>query len=100
MKYNRPDFGFNDYMIFDEDSKVDSKPNGWQKIMDCVKIYPQFERVRNYIDFIHEKKIVFREYVIKLFGISEMELFKTVFYFFRIGFEDCLNQMKNLFNPL
>jgi hypothetical protein len=57
MKYNRPDFGFNDYMIFDEDSKVDSKPNGWQKIMDCVKIYPQFERVRNYIDFIHEKKI-------------------------------------------
>jgi hypothetical protein len=44
-------------MIFDEDSKVDVKHNGWGKIMDCVKIYPQFERVRNYIDFIHEKKI-------------------------------------------
>ncbi len=57
IKYNRPDFGFNDYMIFDEDSKVDAKHNGWVKIMDCVKIYPQFERVRNYIDFIHEKKI-------------------------------------------
>ena len=25
--------------------------------MDCVSIFPQYERVRNYIDFIHGKKM-------------------------------------------
>ena len=47
-----PDFGFNESLSFDE-----SQECGWNTFMDCVSIMPKCERVRNYIDFIHKKKI-------------------------------------------
>jgi hypothetical protein len=69
----RPDFGFNDYMAFeDQDDFVSS--NGWRKFMDCVAIYPHCERVRNYIDFIHSKKMdELKKKMVKVRKIREYE---------------------------
>jgi hypothetical protein len=56
IPFRHPDFGFNDYMTFKEE---DNEPNdkGWKRFMDSVSMFPQFERVKNYIDFIHTKKM-------------------------------------------
>jgi hypothetical protein len=42
-------------MTFKEEE--DSNEKGWKRFMDSVSIFPQFERVKNYIDFIHSKKM-------------------------------------------
>ncbi len=60
VKYKRPDFGFNDYMNFnpdDDDEEQRGKGHLWRIFMDCVSSNPKNERVGNYIDFIHKKKI-------------------------------------------
>lgn len=56
MPYARPDFGFNDYMSFDE-IDFNAGMNGWRKFLDCFSLVPKYERVKNYIEFIHDKKI-------------------------------------------
>jgi hypothetical protein len=53
IKFKRPDFGFNDKLTFDDLAEE----GGWKKFMDCVSMEPQNQRVQNYIDFIHQKKI-------------------------------------------
>ena len=64
MKYKRPDFGFNDDMVFenvDHEYDIGDQPlykqAGWRKFMDAIAVFPQNERVKNYIDFIHNKKL-------------------------------------------
>jgi hypothetical protein len=63
MGFKRPDFGFNDSMIFGEVSNdfMGDQPSymqaGWRKFMDAISLQPQNERIKNYIDFIHQKKI-------------------------------------------
>ena len=62
MKYKRPDFGFNDRLTYTPVDEADVEKEtyqgeGWRKFLDCIKIKPQNERVRNYIDFIHKKKL-------------------------------------------
>ena len=52
IQYSKPDFGYNDFMTFE-----DEETKGWLAMMDCVAILPKCERLRNYIDFIHRKKI-------------------------------------------
>ena len=56
MPFSRPDFGFNDYMNFDDDLESQGI-NGWRSFLDCFSLVPKYERVKNYIDFIHDKKI-------------------------------------------
>ena len=56
MPYARPDFGFNDYMSF-EDNDENCGINGWKSFLDCFSLVPKYERVKNYIEFIHDKKI-------------------------------------------
>ena len=53
VRFNRPDFGFNDYMSFDEQC---GSGKNWQKFMDCVSLFPKNERVQNYISFMQGKK--------------------------------------------
>lgn len=57
MPFARPDFGFNDYMSFEQGDEAFSALNGWKKFMDCFSLVPKYERVKNYIEFIHEKKM-------------------------------------------
>jgi hypothetical protein len=54
VKFKRPDFGFNDYMTFDE-NEYDAL-SGWNKLIPLLSIFPKYERVNNYINFIQEKK--------------------------------------------
>jgi hypothetical protein len=56
MPYARPDFGFNDFMSF-EDTDESGHINGWKSFLDCFSLVPKYERVKNYIEFIHDKKI-------------------------------------------
>lgn len=50
--YQMPDFGFNyNFSFVLEDEKLQGA--GWRKFMDCVSIFPKYERVKNYIDFVN-----------------------------------------------
>lgn len=57
MPFARPDFGFNDYMSYEQGEEIFTGFNGWRKFMDCFSLVPKYERVKNYIEFIHEKKM-------------------------------------------
>ena len=48
--YKRPDFGFNDFLTFEE------KQHYWKRVSDCIKNKPEQERLQNYISFIQQKK--------------------------------------------
>ena len=50
VKYKRPDFGFNDYMTFNENEY--NALSGWNKLIPLLSIFPKYERVNNYINFI------------------------------------------------
>ena len=52
MEFKRPDFGFNDQLVFEESHEFDVM-QGWIKFMDAVSTSPSNERIKNYIDFIH-----------------------------------------------
>ena len=51
MKYKRPDFGFNDFLTFDEESNED---NLWSRLIDCVKNNPEQERLQIYIRLMQQ----------------------------------------------
>lgn len=51
--FKRPDFGFNDYLTFEEEQ---SSQQFWKKIGDCIKTKPEQERLLNYITFVSRKK--------------------------------------------
>lgn len=55
MPFARPDFGFNDYLTFEQPSSGGS--HSWKKFMDCFAIVPKYERVKNYIEFVNNKKV-------------------------------------------
>jgi hypothetical protein len=57
IKFKKPDFGFNDYMTFDNIEEQTLNGKGWRIFMDCVQREPENQRVINYINFIHQKKI-------------------------------------------
>lgn len=59
IKYSYPDFGYDGILSFseNEDSDEGYKGSGWRKFMDCVSIQPKFERVKQYINFVNQKKI-------------------------------------------
>jgi hypothetical protein len=54
MIYAKPDFGFNDGLIFDDSA---DEENVWNKFLDCFSLVPKYERVKNYVEFIHAKKM-------------------------------------------
>lgn len=65
MPFAIPDFGFNNELSFNDlyYSNMASEGMafegfiGWKKFMDCVSMYPRYERVQNYIQFVNEKKL-------------------------------------------
>ena len=57
IKFKKPDFGFNDYMTFDNIEEQTINGKVWRIFMDCVQREPENQRVINYINFIHQKKI-------------------------------------------
>ena len=58
IRYAFPDFGFDSTQNFqDLNQDNDYGGKGWQKFMDCVSLYPKHERVKNYVNFINQKKI-------------------------------------------
>ena len=61
VHYSAPDFGFNNALTFEDDDEFEVEGDdgnaGWRKFMDCVSMFPRFQRVQNYIGFINEKKL-------------------------------------------
>lgn len=58
LKFKRPDFGFNNTLYYEaDDPESPVTKDGWRKFLDCIKEEPKQERVRNYIDFVHTKKL-------------------------------------------
>ena len=55
MRFAKPDFGFNDGLMFS--TEEEDSENMWIKFLDCFSLTPKYERVKNYVDFIHSKKI-------------------------------------------
>lgn len=59
--YAQPDFGFDTQLSFDyfdnQSEDQDFQGTGWNKFKDCVSMFPKYERVKNYINFINQKKI-------------------------------------------
>ena len=54
--FNQPDFGF-DYDFDFEENQSSGAQRGWKRFMDTMSIFPKYERVKNYIDFVNQKKI-------------------------------------------
>ena len=44
-------------MSFEDTDDLPMGMNAWSKFLDCFSLVPKYERVKNYIEFIHEKKI-------------------------------------------
>lgn len=59
IKCSYPDFGYDQILSFsgDENDEDAYKGSGWRRFMDCVSVNPKFERVRNYVNFVNQKKI-------------------------------------------
>ena len=57
MDYSCPDFGFDNYMIFDDKSKVGLFSSLWKYLMDYAAPFPRYERLKNYIEFVNEQKL-------------------------------------------
>ena len=56
-----PDFGFNNYLIFDHDTdkkKYQQFSLGWRLIQDFASPFPKFERLKNYVNCINEAKFI------------------------------------------
>ena len=56
-----PDFGFDNLLNFNDPIEEKKKmkngmSNNWKYVMDFAQMEPRFERVRNYITFVNEKK--------------------------------------------
>ena len=65
MEFQNPDFGFNNDLIFEDNSQAFSKySSNWKYIMDQITLFPRFERVKNYIQFVNEQKTLdeFKKY--------------------------------------
>lgn len=58
MDFNSPDFGFDNFLIFDETAPMGGKSQNWKFLMDYASNIPRFERVKNYIQCINEQKFV------------------------------------------
>lgn len=57
FRYKRPDFGFNDYLNVTDDDNQD-RVSHWSMFKDCfMKDTYVHERVKNFVEFIHRKKI-------------------------------------------
>ena len=56
LGFNQPDFGF-DYDFDFDDAQTTGSQRGWQRFMDTLAVFPKYERVKNYIDFVNQKKI-------------------------------------------
>ena len=58
MEFQSPDFGFNNHLIFEDNSGHCGKySSNWKYIMDYATLFPRFERVTNYITFVNSKKL-------------------------------------------
>ena len=74
IEFNAPDFGYNNFLSFDEDTNdevsryqiescksnndlPDMHINGWKKFLDFISLYPKHERVQNYIQFMNGKHL-------------------------------------------
>jgi hypothetical protein len=55
--FSQPDFGYNYDLDFDQEKDPQIDGGGWSRFMDCVSLTPRYERVRNYIEFVNQKKI-------------------------------------------
>lgn len=56
LGFPQPDFGFDYDFDFDENSLTDNA-RGWKRFMDTMSVFPKYERIKNYIDFVNQKKI-------------------------------------------
>ena len=62
VDHQNPDFGFNNYLIFEGESKGIARGDGtnfsnsWKFFMDYTAFEPKYERLKHYIEFINEQK--------------------------------------------
>ena len=56
MKYQCPDFGFDNNLIFEEKNQIGHYSANWKFFMDYASLFPRFERLANYIQFIKTQK--------------------------------------------
>ena len=59
--FNVPDFGYDDYSLFEEISAVNSVANQqpkskWKVFYDAIRKYPKFEMLKNFIEEAKIKK--------------------------------------------
>lgn len=58
MTFQNPDFGFNNSLIFEDITPNNGKySSSWKYIMDYTTLFPRFERVTNYIQFVNQTKL-------------------------------------------
>ena len=52
MSFQNPDFGFNNDLIFEDNSQhIGEYSRHWKYFLDYAKLFPRFERVTNFIKF-------------------------------------------------
>ena len=56
VEFNAPDFGFNNYLVFDEKTEEGMYSPNWKYFMDYQNPFPKFQRLQNYIQFVNEQK--------------------------------------------
>ena len=58
VDFQSPDFGFNNDLIFEDNSNDGTQQysSNWKYIMDYAMPFPKFQRVSNYIQFVNNKK--------------------------------------------
>ena len=54
MGFAQPDFGFESNLNFAQNTS----PNGWQRFLDCISKFPKHEMLKNYVNFVNQKKIM------------------------------------------